>query len=155
MELHITTNLQGKKLSKGEKIISGSCIAALISLFLPWQELGLLGSLLGISDYAWLPFLLGWGLPMYMIFKRVRGKTIFVFGGNLVAFIWGIAYILQAKVENPLTDETICTASWGAVIFCMATLALGVGIILDNKVKSAAELMNMVQEDINSLKTRN
>lgn len=159
MDLQLKVNFQEKQLSErmkhlstGEKMIFWSGIAALISLFLPWQDLGLLGSLPGISDYAWLPFLLGWGLPIYMIFTQAAIRNALVLGGGCIAFLWGVIYLLQAKVENPFADESISTASWGVLIFCPAALALVVGIILKSKVKNADELVSMVREDIRSFK---
>ena len=152
MEIQVKTDFQAKNLSKGEKIILGSAGVAVISLFLPWQDLGLLGSLLGISDYAWLPFLLGWGLPITMIFKPIQVKPAIVFGGVLLAFLWSVIYLMQARIENPFTDESVSTASWGVLIFCLAALVLGLGVMLKNKVKNATELMTMVKEDLQSLK---
>ena len=152
MENQTKTNFQLNNLSLGDKIILGSGIVALISLFLPWQELGMLGTLIGISDYAWLPFILGWGLPVFTIFKPLKIKIVFSLCGNLAAFLWSIIYILFSGVENPFTDEVIKTSTWGVYIFCLATLALGGGIVLKNKVKNVAGLVDIIKADIQSFK---
>ena len=72
-----------EELSKGEKTIIISGIVALITLFLPWRDFGLLGDVKGISDYAWLPFILGWGLSLYMVFQKKMIKATFCLGGTV------------------------------------------------------------------------
>lgn len=143
-----------EELSKGEKIIIISGIVALLTLFLPWRDFGLLGDVKGISDYAWLPFILGWGLSLYMVFQKKMIKATFCLGGTVAAFLWSILYILSATVENPFTDETIYNASWGVLIFSFATIAQFIGLILEYKIKNVAEITKVIKEDVASCKQK-
>ena len=124
--------------SMGEKIILASGIVALVSLFLPWRDMGI-ASVNGISHQAWLPFLLAWSLPVFMYFKPINIKTVIPLIGDLIALIWGIVYIFSSNTEHPFTGKSVNVAASGVIIFCLAALGLGIGLILRNKGKKACD----------------
>lgn len=124
-------NFDLKKLSLGDKIILGSAVIAFIAILLPWQSLDKLGSLPGISDYAWIPLLLGWGPAVFMVLMPSKLKPVIAIGGGLFALIWGLIYSATAKIE--VWGHTIYVGAFGIFLFIAAAAVLLFGFFCKYK----------------------
>ena len=86
-----------KQLSLGKKIILITTVIALISLFLPWVELGIL-SASGFQQGGYL-FLIAFIYPVYCVLKNTYINKVGGLVCGIVALIASIAYISSKSDE--------------------------------------------------------
>ncbi len=118
-----------KALSLYNKLILASGLIAIISLFLPWVDLGFV-SASGFQQQGYI-FLIAFIYPVYCVLKN---KTINKIGGlicGILAIIVSIIYI-NSKSEG-FFGETINASGTGLYLFLIASILLTVAIILDKK----------------------
>lgn len=119
-----------KQLSLGKKIILITTVIALISLFLPWVELGIL-SASGFQQGGYL-FLIAFIYPVYCVLKNTYINKVGGLVCGIVALIASIAYISSKSDE--LFGASINVAGSGAYLFLISTIGLIIGVILDKRI---------------------
>lgn len=119
-----------KQLSLGKKIILITTVIALISLFLPWVELGIL-SASGFQQDGYL-FLIAFIYPIYCVFKNKYINKIGGLACGIVALIVSIFYISSKSDE--LFGASINVAGSGAYLFLISTIGLIIGVVLDKRI---------------------
>ena len=119
-----------KQLSLGKKIILITTVIALISLFLPWVELGIL-SASGFQQGGYL-FLIAFIYPVYCVLKNTYINKVGGLVCGIVALIASIAYISSKSVE--IFGTAINVAGSGAYLFLISTIGLIIGVVLDKRI---------------------
>lgn len=119
-----------KQLSLGKKIILITTVIALISLFLPWVELGIL-SASGFQQGGYL-FLIAFIYPVYCVLKNTYINKVGGLVCGIVALIASIAYISSKSDE--IFGTAINVAGSGAYLFLISTIGLIIGVILDKRI---------------------
>ncbi|GED18308.1 hypothetical protein [Kurthia gibsonii] len=119
-----------KQLSLGKKIILITTVLALISLFLPWVELGIL-SASGFQQGGYL-FLIAFIYPVYCVLKNTYINKVGGLVCGIVALIASIAYISSKSDE--IFGTAINVAGSGAYLFLISTIGLIIGVILDKRI---------------------
>lgn len=114
-----------------KKVVLGSFILAIISLFLTWVDAGFF-SVNGFQQQGWL-FLLIFIYPLVCVFQ---GKKINKVGGyvlSLIGIAGMIAFIMSKTAD--VFGESINLASTGMYVMLISFVILAVGIYLDTKGK--------------------
>ncbi len=119
-----------KQLSLGKKIILITTVIALISLFLPWVELGIL-SASGFQQGGYL-FLIAFIYPVYCVLKNTYINKVGGLVCGIVALIASIAYISSKSDE--IFGTAINVAGSGAYLFLISTIGLIIGVVLDKRI---------------------
>lgn len=119
-----------KQLSLGKKIILITTIIAIISLFLPWVELGIL-SASGFQQGGYL-FLIAFIYPVYCVLKNTYINKVGGLVCGIVALIASIAYISSKSDE--IFGTAINVAGSGAYLFLISTIGLIIGVVLDKRI---------------------
>lgn len=119
-----------KQLSLGKKIILITTVIALISLFLPWVELGIL-STSGFQQGGYL-FLIAFIYPVYCVLKNTYINKVGGLVCGIVALIASIAYISSKSDE--IFGTAINVAGSGAYLFLISTIGLIIGVVLDKRI---------------------
>lgn len=119
-----------KQLSLGKKIILITTVIALISLFLPWVELGIL-SASGFQQGGYL-FLIAFIYPVYCVLRNTYINKVGGLVCGIVALIASIAYISSKSDE--IFGTAINVASSGAYLFLISTIGLIIGVVLDKRI---------------------
>lgn len=119
-----------KQLSLGKKIILITTVIAIISLFLPWVELGIL-SASGFQQGGYL-FLIAFIYPIYCVFKNTYINKVGGLVCGIVALIASIAYISSKSDE--IFGTAINVAGSGAYLFLISTIGLIIGVVLDKRI---------------------
>lgn len=123
-------NTNFKQLSLGKKIILITTVIALISLFLPWVELGIL-SASGFQQGGYL-FLIAFIYPVYCVLKNTYINKVGGLVCGIVALIASIAYISSKSDE--IFGTAINVAGSGAYLFLISTIGLIIGVVLDKRI---------------------
>lgn len=126
----MVNNMNFKQLSLGKKIILITTVIALISLFLPWVELGIL-SASGFQQGGYL-FLIAFIYPVYCVLKNTYINKVGGLVCGIVALIASIAYISSKSDE--IFGTAINVAGSGAYLFLISTIGLIIGVILDKRI---------------------
>lgn len=119
-----------KQLSLGKKIILITTVIALISLFLPWVELGIL-SASGFQQGGYL-FLIAFIYPVYCVLKNTYINKVGGLVCGIVALIASIAYISSKSDE--IFGTAINVAGSGVYLFLISTIGLIIGVVLDKRI---------------------
>lgn len=119
-----------KQLSLGKKIILITTVIALISLFLPWVELGIL-SASGFQQGGYL-FSIAFIYPVYCVLKNTYINKVGGLVCGIVALIASIAYISSKSDE--IFGTAINVAGSGAYLFLISTIGLIIGVVLDKRI---------------------
>lgn len=119
-----------KQLSLGKKIILITTVIALISLFLPWVELGIL-SASGFQQGGYL-FLIAFIYPVYCVLKNTYINKVGGLVCGIVALIASITYISSKSDE--IFGTAINVAGSGAYLFLISTIGLIIGVVLDKRI---------------------
>lgn len=126
----MVNNINFKQLSLGKKIILITTVIALISLFLPWVELGIL-SASGFQQGGYL-FLIAFIYPVYCVLKNTYINKVGGLVCGIVALIASIAYISSKSDE--IFGTAINVAGSGAYLFLISTIGLIIGVVLDKRI---------------------
>ncbi|HZG11217.1 hypothetical protein [Kurthia gibsonii] len=126
----MVNNMNFKQLSLGKKIILITTVIALISLFLPWVELGIL-SASGFQQGGYL-FLIAFIYPVYCVLKNTYINKVGGLVCGIVALIASIAYISSKSDE--IFGTAINVAGSGAYLFLISTIGLIIGVVLDKRI---------------------
>lgn len=128
--MEVVNNMNFKQLSLGKKIILITTVIALISLFLPWVELGIL-SASGFQQGGYL-FLIAFIYPVYCVLKNTYINKVGGLVCGIVALIASIAYISSKSDE--IFGTAINVAGSGAYLFLISTIGLIIGVVLDKRI---------------------
>lgn len=128
--MEVVNNMNFKQVSLGKKIILITTVLALISLFLPWVELGIL-SASGFQQGGYL-FLIAFIYPVYCVLKNTYINKVGGLVCGIVALIASIAYISSKSDE--IFGTAINVAGSGAYLFLISTIGLIIGIVLDKRI---------------------
>lgn len=125
-ELHF---MNFKNLTMPRKLILGAGVLAIISLFLPWVDLGII-SASGFQQQGYF-FLVFFIYPFYCIFKDSKINKI---GGLISGGLAIIAtiFFISSKTEV-LFGETINAAGIGMYTFLISAIILAIAVFLDKK----------------------
>lgn len=126
----MVNNMNFKQLSLGKKIILITTVIALISLFLPWVELGIL-SASGFQQGGYL-FLIAFIYPVYCVLRNTYINKVGGLVCGIVALIASIAYISSKSDE--IFGTAINVAGSGAYLFLISTIGLIIGVVLDKRI---------------------
>lgn len=126
----MVNNMNFKQLSLGKKIILITTVIALISLFLPWVELGIL-SASGFQQGGYL-FLIAFIYPVYCVLKNTYINKVGGLVCGIVALIASIAYISSKSDE--IFGTAINVAGSGAYLFLISTIGLIIGVVLAKRI---------------------
>ena len=119
-----------KQLSLGKKIILITTVIALISLFLPWVELGILSA--SVFQQGGYLFLIAFIYPVYCVLKNTYINKVGGLVCGIVALIASIAYISSKSDE--IFGTAINVAGSGAYLFLISTIGLIIGVVLDKRI---------------------
>lgn len=118
-----------KNLSLSGKLVLGASVLAIISLFLPWVDLGFI-SASGFQQDGYL-LLVFFIYPLYCALKDRKINKIGGFISSGLAVIVTIFFI-NSKSDS-LFGETINAAGTGLYAFLISTIILTVAVFLDKK----------------------
>ncbi|GAA0327295.1 hypothetical protein GCM10008967_17250 [Bacillus carboniphilus] len=121
-------NFSFKSASLGAKLIVVSTIAAIISLFLPWVDLGLFGTASGFQQEGYL-LLIPFIYPVYRVLKGLSLNRVIGLICGVIAIIGSILFLSSKSVD--FMGETINGAGSGLYLCVAAAVLLTVGVFLD------------------------
>ena len=112
------------QLNLGGKFIFISTVLAVISLFLPWADLGFV-SASGFQQDAYL-FLLLFAYPVYKALKKSAMNRVLAFISSGLALIVSIIYLVN--MQGDMMGVAVNTAGAGLYLFILCCLALLFGV---------------------------
>ncbi len=115
-----------KNWSTGQRLIFASSAVAVLSLLLPWADMGLL-SVNGFAQQGYL-LLIFFIYPLYKLLKSTPIKPLYGFISSGLAVISSISFALSKTVE--VFDTTVNLSGSGLVLFIICSIALVVGVYM-------------------------
>ena len=115
-----------KNWSTGQRLIFASSVVAVLSLLLPWADMGLL-SVNGFAQQGYL-LLIFFIYPLYKLLKSTPIKPLYGFLSSGLAVISSISFALSKTVE--VFDTTINLSGSGLVLFIICSIALVIGVYM-------------------------
>ena len=115
-------------MSLGRKITLGSIVLAVFSLFLPWVDLGFLGSANGFNQDGYL-FLIAYIYPVYCIIKKVHMNKVFGVICGLAAVVASIFYMMS-KID---LDWGLNLNGTGIYVFLVSAILLTISALMKNE----------------------
>ncbi|KGR78760.1 hypothetical protein [Ureibacillus manganicus] len=115
--------------SLSKKVIIGSFLLAIISLFLKWVDLGIV-SVDGFQQQGWL-FLL---IFIYPLISTYQGKPVNKIGGYVLSLIGilGVILFIMSKTET-FFGVTVNAASTGMYVMLISFVGLAAGVFFSSK----------------------
>ena len=115
-----------KNWSTGQRLIFASSAVAVLSLLLPWADMGLI-SVNGFGQQGYL-LLIFFIYPLYKLLKSTPIKPLYGFISSGLAVISSISFALSKTVE--VFDTTVNLSGSGLVLFIICSIALFVGVYM-------------------------
>ena len=115
-----------KNWSTGQRLIFASSAVAVLSLLLPWADMGLI-SVNGFGQQGYL-LLIFFIYPLYKLLKSNPIKPLYGFISSGLAVISSISFALSKTVE--VFDTTVNLSGSGLVLFIICSIALFVGVYM-------------------------
>ena len=115
-----------KNLAIGQKIIFVSSVVAVLSLLLPWADMGLI-SVNGFAQQGYL-LLVFFIYPLYQLLKSNPIKSSYGLISSGLAVISSIAFALSKTVE--VFDTSVNLSGSGLVLFIICSVALLIGVYM-------------------------
>ena len=115
-----------KNWSTGQRLIFASSAVAVLSLLLPWADMGLI-SVNGFAQQGYL-LLIFFIYPLYKLLKSTPIKPLYGFISSGLAVISSISFALSKTVE--VFDTTVNLSGSGLVLFIICSIALFVGVYM-------------------------
>jgi len=115
-----------KNWSNGQRLIFASSAVAVLSLLLPWADMGLI-SVNGFGQQGYL-LLIFFIYPLYKLLKSTPIKPLYGFISSGLAVISSISFALSKTVE--VFDTTVNLSGSGLVLFIICSIALFVGVYM-------------------------
>ena len=122
-------NLIGVILNSPDKLIVGSTLIALLSLFTPWVNMGIV-SLNGFQQqgYILIPFFI---YPVLKILKSEKMSFLPALASGVIMLLITI-YFISTKSIN-VYGESVNVSGWGLWLFLLTSIAFTLGIYLEEK----------------------
>ncbi|MDC3084566.1 hypothetical protein OA439_01650 [Gammaproteobacteria bacterium] len=115
-----------KNWSTGQRLIFASSVVAVLSLLLPWADMGLL-SVNGFAQQGYL-LLIFFIYPLYKLLKSTPIKPLYGFLSSGLAVISSISFALSKTVE--VFDTTVNLSGSGLVLFIICSIVLVIGVYM-------------------------
>ena len=115
-----------KNWSTGQRLIFASSAVAVLSLLLPWADMGLL-SVNGFAQQGYL-LLIFFIYPLYKLLKSTPIKPLYGFISSGLAVISSISFALSKTVE--VFDTTVNLSGSGLVLFIICSIVLVIGVYM-------------------------
>ena len=115
-----------KNWSTGQRLIFASSVVAVLSLLLPWADMGLI-SVNGFAQQGYL-LLIFFIYPIYKLLKSTPIKPLYGFISSGLAVISSISFALSKTVE--VFDTTVNLSGSGLVLFIICSIVLVIGIYM-------------------------
>ena len=115
-----------KNWSTGQRLIFASSVVAVLSLLLPWADMGLL-SVNGFAQQGYI-LLIFFIYPLYKLLKSTPIKPLYGFTSSGLAVISSISFALSKTVE--VFDTTVNLSGSGLVLFILCSIALVIGVYM-------------------------
>lgn len=115
-----------KNWSTGQRLIFASSVVAVLSLLLPWANIGFI-SVNGFAQQGYL-LLIFFIYPLYKLLKSNPIKPLYGFISSGLAVISSISFALSKTVE--VFDTTVNLSGSGLVLFIICSIALFVGVYM-------------------------
>jgi len=115
-----------KNWSTGQRLIFASSAVAILSLLLPWADMGLI-SVNGFAQQGYL-LLIFFIYPLYKLLKSNPIKPLYGFISSGLAVISSISFALSKTVE--VFDTTVNLSGSGLVLFILCSIALVIGVYM-------------------------
>ena len=115
-----------KNWSTGQRLIFASSVVAVLSLLLPWADMGLL-SVNGFAQQGYL-LLIFFIYPLYKLLKSTPIKPLYGFISSGLAVISSISFALSKTVE--VFDTTVNLSGSGLVLFIICSIVLVIGVYM-------------------------
>ena len=115
-----------KNWSTGQRLIFASSVVAVLSLLLPWADIGLI-SVNGFAQQGYL-LLIFFIYPLYKLLKSTPIKPLYGFLSSGLAVISSISFALSKTVE--VFDTTVNLSGSGLVLFIICSIALVIGVYM-------------------------
>ncbi len=127
-------------LSTGEKVIFVSGCLAVLSMLMPWLDIGF-ATRNGITQSAWLILLLSFTYPAIMMFKRQSIDIRIGITLTVIALIWCSSYVSGKTVTFGPPGDTIDAdlSGSGPGAFILACIGAIVGQVMCHKEDKAPE----------------
>ena len=115
-----------KNWSTGQRLIFASSVVAVLSLLLPWADMGLL-SVNGFAQQGYILFIF-FIYPLYKLLKSTPIKPLYGFTSSGLSVICSISFALSKTVE--VFDTTVNLSGSGLVLFIICSIALVIGVYM-------------------------
>ena len=115
-----------KNWSTGQRLIFASSVVAVLSLLLPWADMGLL-SVNGFAQQGYL-LLIFFIYPLYKLLKSTPIRPLYGFMSSGLAVISSISFALSKTVE--VFDTTVNLSGSGLVLFIICSIVLVIGVYM-------------------------
>ena len=115
-----------KNWSTGQRLIFASSAVAILSLLLPWADMGLI-SVNGFAQQGYL-LLIFFIYPLYKLLKSTPIKPLYGFISSGLAVISSISFALSKTVE--VFDTTVNLSGSGLVLFIICSIVLVIGVYM-------------------------
>ena len=115
-----------KNWSTGQRLIFASSVVAVLSLLLPWADMGLL-SVNGFAQQGYI-LLIFFIYPLYKLLKSTPIKPLYGFTSSGLAVICSISFALSKTVE--VFDTTVNLSGSGLVLFIICSILLVIGVYM-------------------------
>ena len=115
-----------KNWSTGQRLIFASSAVAVLSLLLPWADMGLI-SVNGFAQQGYI-LLIFFIYPLFKLLKSTPIKPLYGFISSGLAVISSISFALSKTVE--VFDTTVNLSGSGLVLFIICSIALVVGVYM-------------------------
>ena len=115
-----------KNWSAGQRLIFASSVVAVLSLLLPWADVGLL-SVNGFAQQGYI-LLIFFIYPLFKLLKSTPIKPLCGFISSGLALISSISFALSKTVE--VFDTTVNLSGSGLVLFIICSIALVIGVYM-------------------------
>ena len=115
-----------KNWSTGQRLIFASSVVAVLSLLLPWADMGLL-SVNGFAQQGYI-LLIFFIYPLYKLLKSTPIKPLYGFISSGLAVISSISFALSKTVE--VFDTTVNLSGSGLVLFIICSIVLVIGVYM-------------------------
>ena len=115
-----------KNWSTGQRLIFASSVVAVLSLLLPWADMGLI-SVNGFAQQGYL-LLIFFIYPIYKLLKSKPIKPLYGFISSGLAVISSISFALSKTVE--VFDTTVNLSGSGLVLFIICSIVLVIGVYM-------------------------
>ena len=115
-----------KNWSTGQRLIFASSVVAVLSLLLPWADMGLL-SVNGFAQQGYI-LLIFFIYPLYKLLKSTPIKPLYGFISSALAVISSISFALSKTVE--VFDTTVNLSGSGLVLFIICSILLVIGVYM-------------------------